>query len=430
MGSQDGLLSMTWPLASCRRVGTDGLRCLLSRWPEVLCQRSTGMAGRRRYARLRKMHCAVLVVAIVVLGHSAMAPAQPAGVANELKQALLARSDKWADGAVDGLVSAIVSLQTERSADFTDQQVQDIVLGIREPAWGPVVSDWQHPLSRQRNQLIIVQAIRQYLELGRGDDLSRAKALAQAKEMLRKRRDVLAGRHPQHKEAISRAMDAALKSVNVKAGNRLRRLCMVPVSDEILQMTHARWETRLARFPAGEKDPDRLLFLVRSLLLSARGAFTRASQGPTLPSSPALVQAEDLLMKNMSEVSEWERKAHDRMVDEKARKAEEKARLVDIGASPRDARSELDRSVAMIDVAGSEQASRGDSLRSSGDAESADPAQEAEANRAGSEDVATGQGGPSATGTYWLVAIVALLLAIGVILVRRRNKGGQVAASE
>ena len=274
---------------------------------------------------------------------------------DQLREALLARSKDWAPGAVDDLASSIMHMQDQLHITLSPRHIQDIVAGIKEPTWGHVVSEWQHPITQEWNKLQVLHGVRQYLVLGPGTSASRASALTQVKELLQQWRDDVSMKYPNHVQVVQQAADQAIRSIESKSHNLLRRDFMRPVPQTILQRSHARFKTKLLgfRFEKGQ-EPTKQVFLAKNLLLRSLADFRRASKGPVVPFSQALINAETKLMKNISRVSEWEQRAYDRRSNAKAETRAHRSLLADMGASAQDTLDHLHESVeAITDVGAS-----------------------------------------------------------------------------
>jgi len=281
--------------------------------------------GRRRVgSRLQEISW-LLVVLTVLIGVNCLcrvACSLTVDPSEEFKNAFLKRSDRWMSGAVDDIVSSIGGLQEELNIVFSQQQVQDIALGLQDRTWGEEVTDWMHPAVRKLNKLRIVHGVRTYLVKGPVDTENRKQSLLQAKSLMDKWVSELIQRFPEKTQVITEGAKRAYDNMVAKCKNPLRTDYMAGVGEDAVAQAQAQWQELVSRFSFGPQDtPQEAAMNVRTLFLRATRSVASAEE--SIRAMPAeLALAEEEVSKNIGEISEWQRIAFVRKVEQRQKHGE------------------------------------------------------------------------------------------------------------
>jgi hypothetical protein len=275
--------------------------------------------------------------------------AQQSDVSRVLSESLYARSNDWAPGAVEEVVAAVLDLAAELRVSISPEQLKEMANGMRDPAWGDVVSEGLHPLTRKQRTLRMVHSLREYLVLGSGDERSRSDSVAQAKLFIGRCQDEILAANPGRKQVILEAARQVVADVEQKSGSALLRKYTRPVAREVIEQAQRSWGRGLTGFAwEPEADVQSQVFRLKNLFLAVLNPVTHASRGRSLPPTPALAEVEQQIVRNLAEISEWDRRAIDRQLEARVQAKRKEMTLSDLGASAKEVQSLLDRSISDV----------------------------------------------------------------------------------
>ena len=284
------------------------------------------LGGARRIPVLGGMFVALAALPFVVLAAAQVSSQSPS---EQLREALFARSDDWDSEAVDELVSAIVAMQGELGTTFSRQQIKDIAQGLRDPTWEKHAADWMHPIVRRRNILRLEHGVRQYLLRGRVDPEQRARGLKMLERWVAERRDLLTAKYMEQANVIADAEGEVLRRIASKCRNPLRTAYALPPSEDIIEKANKDWQELYSRFDMSrDLSPDERFQKFLTLLLRGVSPLLSVPESDeSLP--PELKAAEADIERNLSEISEWQRLAIHRRIEERERQTELAALLAE-----------------------------------------------------------------------------------------------------